>query len=82
MISREVFAGLLENFNIIDNLAQNDSKQEYEKHMQLWVKSFQFEPSWVEIAPHKVIVRYVGIYINTDFSLTFTKISDTRILIK
>ena len=81
-ISRDALICFLENFNVIDNLAQNDSKQEYEKHTQLGVQSFQFEPSWVEIALDKVIVGYVGIYVNTDFSLTFSKIDDTWILVK
>mgnify|MGYP000168732521 CR=1 FL=1 len=44
-ILREDLVCFLKNFNEIDNLAQNDSKQEYEKHAQLGVKSFQFEPS-------------------------------------
>lgn len=81
-ISRNALVCFLENFNVIDNLAQNDSKQEYEKHTQLGVKSFQFEPSWVEISLDKVIVGYVGIYINTDFNLTFSKINDVWTLVK
>lgn len=66
---------ILENFNILDNLVQSDSKQEYEKHLQLSIKNFQFEPSWVELTPDNVTVGYVGIYVNSDFSLTFSKIS-------
>lgn len=82
IISRDAFICFLENFNDIDNLAQNDSKQEYEKHTQLGVQSFQFEPSWVEIGLDQVTVGYVGIYINTDFSLTFSKINDVWTLVK
>ena len=81
-ISRDALVCFLENFNVIDNLAQNDSKQEYEKNTQLGVKSYQFEPAWVEIAPDKVIVGYFGIYINTDFSLTFSKNNETWTLVK
>lgn len=55
-VSRSALICFLEDFNVIDNLAQNDSKQEYEKHPQLGVRSFQFEPSWVRIAPNKAIV--------------------------
>lgn len=72
-ISKEILINILENFNVLDNLAQNDSRQEYEKHTQLGVKNFQFEPSWVKAAPEKVVVGYVGIYVNTDFNLTFVK---------
>lgn len=81
-ISRDALVCFLENFNVIDNIAQNDSKQEYEKHTQFGVKNFQFEPSWAEITLDKVIVGYVGIYINTDFSLTFSKINDVWTLVK
>ncbi|MCI8692907.1 MAG: hypothetical protein HFH91_09250 [Lachnospiraceae bacterium] len=75
-VSKENLIRLLENFNTLDNLAQNDSRQEYEKHPRLGVRSFQFEPSWVEIAPEKIVVGYVGIYVNTDFDMTFVKIDD------
>ena len=55
-ISKEILIYTLENFNLFDNLAQNDNK--------------------------KVVVGYVGIYINTDFDLTFIKNNDELILIK
>lgn len=80
-VSREVLINVLEDFNLIDNLAQNDSKKEYEKHKQLGVKSYQFEPSWVKITAQRVIVGYIGIHINSDFSLTFSKINNEWTLI-
>ena len=46
------------------------------KPPRLGVRSFQFEPSWVEIAPEKIVVGYVGIYVNTDFDMTFVKINE------
>lgn len=82
IISREALIDLLENFNMIDNLAQQDSEREYEKHSQIDVKNFQFEPSWVKITPVNITVGYIGIYINTDFNLTFSKIHDEWILVK
>lgn len=82
IIPRDAFVSFLERFNEIDNLVQNDSKQEYKKHVQFGVQSFQSEPSWVEIAPDKVIVGYVGININTDFSMTFSKINEIWTLVK
>lgn len=81
-ISRENFIDFLENFNILDNLAQNDSRQEYEKHKQLGVENFQFEPSWVKIVSDKVVIGYIGIYVNTDFNLTFSKVDGAWILVK
>ena len=52
------------------------------KGTHLGVKSFQFEPSWVEITPEKVVVGYVGIYINTDFNLAFVEVNGAYTLIK
>ncbi|MDE6712690.1 MAG: hypothetical protein K2K20_03045 [Lachnospiraceae bacterium] len=79
-ISRDMLTELLENFNILDNLAQKDAQQEYKEHEQLGVENFQFEPSWVEITDEKVVICYVGIYVNTDFNLTFFKNSDEWVL--
>lgn len=81
-ISRDSLVDLLENFNVLDNLAQNDSRQEYEKHKQLGVKSFMSEPSWVKITLDLIVVGYVGIHVNTDFDLIFSKINDAWTLIK
>ena len=81
-ISKNALIDLLENFNMIDNLAQQNSRQESEKHTQLDIKNFQFEPSWVEITPDNITVGYVGIYINSDFSLNFSKINDEWVLVK
>ena len=53
-ISKEAFISFLQNFNVIDNLAQKVSEQEYKKNMQLGVKNFQFEPSWVKIYPKRL----------------------------
>lgn len=81
-VPRDVLINLLENFNIIDNLAQVNSKHEYERQTKLNIKYFQFEPSWVEITPTNIIVGYVGIYVNTNFNLTFSKINDKWALVK
>ena len=81
-ISKDELINFLENFNILDNLVQSDSKQEYEKHLQLSIKNFQFEPSWVELTPDNVTIGYVGIYVNSDFSLTFSKISGKWVLME
>lgn len=81
-ISKDSLMGFLKEFHLVDNIAQNDSKQEYEKHIQLGIKNFQFEPSWVEVTTNKVTVGYVGIYVNTDFNLTFSKLDNNWILEK
>lgn len=81
-ISRDELVDFLEDFNILDNLAQADTQQDYIQHKELGIKSFQFEPSWVEIDNGKVTVGYVGIYINTDFNLRFSKVGNEWVLIK
>lgn len=81
-ISKKALIDLLENFNMIDNLAQQDNRQGYEKHTQFDIINFQFEPSWVEITPNNITVGYVGIYINSNFSLTFSKVNDEWALMK
>lgn len=81
-ISKEVLIDLLENFSRIDNLSQNERKQKYEKSTQSDVENFQFEPSWVEISPDSITVGYVGIYINSDYSMTFSKINDEWTLLQ
>ena len=72
-VSKDFLVRFLAEFSLIDNLAQKDSEREFEKQLKYEVKHFQFEPSWVEIAFDKVTVGYVGIYVNTDFSLDFYK---------
>lgn len=44
--------------------------------------NFQFEPSWDKITPDNITVGYVGIYVNADFSLTFSNINDKWVLEK
>lgn len=73
---------LLKNFNIIDNLVQQSNSEEFKKQTQLDIKNFQFEPSWVKITPDNITVGYVGIYVNADFSLTFSNINDKWVLEK
>lgn len=72
-VPRNFLIRVLTEFNLMDNLEQIDSKREYEKQVQQEVKHYQFEPSWVELGFDKVTVGYVGIYVNTDFSLIFAK---------
>ena len=79
-ISKEVFLRLLEDFPLLDTLAQNRFRQDYEAQTRLDVTYFQFEPSWVEITPGHVVVGYVGISVNTDFPLTFSRVDQKWVL--
>ena len=81
-VSKNELIDLLENFNTLDNLAQDDALQDYEHHKQFGVESYQFEPSWVEIAHNKIVIGYVGSYVNTDFELVFSKIDGQWVLMK
>ena len=79
-ISKEVFLRLLEDFPLLDTLAQNRFRLDYEAQTRLDVTYFQFEPSWVEITPGHVVVGYVGISVNTDFPLTFSRVDQKWVL--
>ena len=81
-IPQKALIDLLKNFNIIDNLVQQSNSEEFKKQTQLDIKNFQFEPSWVKITPDNITVGYVGIYVNADFSLTFSNINDKWVLEK
>lgn len=80
-VSREYLIKFLSEFNSLDNLAQKDSEKEYENNSHHTVDNYQFEPSWVKVSLNKVEIGYVGIYVNTDFSLDFEK-TDEWILVK
>lgn len=75
-IDKTEFIHILQNFNELDNLAQLDAKQCYEKS-RYSVENFQFIPSWIEVSPEQVTVGYVGECVNTDFDMTFRKIGGT-----
>lgn len=81
-VSKNELIDLLENFNTLDNLAQDDALQDYVHHKQFGVESYQFEPSWVEIAHNKIVIGYVGSYVNTDFELVFSKINGQWVFMK
>ena len=81
-IPQKALIDLLTNLNIIDNLVQQSNSEEFKKQTQLDIKNFQFEPSWVKITPDNITVGYVGIYVNADFSLTFSNINDKWVLEK
>ena len=81
-IPQKALIDLLKNFNIIDNLVQQSNSEEFKKQTQIDIKNFQFEPSWVKITPDNITVGYVGIYVNADFSLTFSNINDKWVLEK
>ena len=80
-VLRQYLICCLTDFNIIDNLAQMDSKQQYENQVQYDVKNYQFEPSWVEITLEKVTVGYVGIHVNIDFNLNFARENNQWIML-
>lgn len=67
---------ILQHFNELDNLAQLDAKQCYEKS-SYDVQHFQFIPSWIAVSTEQVTVGYVGECVNTDFDMTFQKIDGT-----
>lgn len=79
-VTKEFLICFLTEFNLIDNLAQMNSECEYEKQKKYDVKNYQFMPSWAEIASDKVVVGYVGIYVNADFVLSFSRHNNKWVL--
>ena len=72
-VSKDVLIDILRNFNFLDNLVQDECKDEYEKN-RFDVENYQFEPSWIKVSDNEVVIGYWGIKVNSDFDKTFVKI--------
>ena len=72
-IDKAALIDILQHFNEMDNLAQLDAKQCYEKSIYD-VRDFQFVPYWIKVTKDKVTVDYVGETVNTEFCMTFRNI--------
>lgn len=79
-VTKEFLICFLTEFNLIDNLAQMNIECEYGKQKKYDVKNYQFMPSWAEITTDKAAVGYVGIYVNADFVLSFSRHNNKWVL--
>ena len=72
-VSKDELIEILQNFNDLDNLVQDECKKEYEEN-GLDVENYQFAPSWMKVQNNEVIIGYWGIKVNSDFDKTFVKV--------
>ena len=72
-VSKNMLIDILQNFNMLDNLVQDECKKEYEEN-GLDVENYQFAPSWMKVQNNEVIIGYWGIKVNSDFDKTFVKV--------
>ncbi|MDY4079816.1 MAG: hypothetical protein SOY42_13720 [Clostridium sp.] len=79
-ISKNKLIGILKEFNVLDNLVQDECKNEYEKS-QFNINNYQFAPAWIEVSDNKVVIGYWGLKVNSNFDKVFIKV-DGRWVIK
>lgn len=72
-ISKDILIGILKEFNVLDNLVQDECKNEYEKS-QFNVNNYQFAPAWIEVSDNEVVIGYCGVKVNSNFDKVFIKI--------
>ena len=72
-VSKDMLIDILQNFNMLDNLVQDECKKEYEEK-GLDVENYQFAPSWMKVQNNEVIIGYWGIKVNSDFDKKFVKV--------
>jgi len=79
-ISKNTLIGILREINILDNLVQDECKDEYEKS-QFNVNNYQFAPAWIEVSDNQVVIGYWGVKVNSNFDKVFINV-DGRWVIK
>lgn len=72
-ISKNTLIGILREINILDNLVQDECKDEYEKS-QFNVNNYQFAPAWIEVSDNEVVIGYWGVKVNSTFDKVFIKV--------
>lgn len=72
-ISKDILIGILKEFNVLDNLVQDECKNEYEKS-QFNVNNYQFAPAWIEVSDNQVVIGYWGVKVNSNFDKVFIKV--------
>ncbi len=78
-ISKNTLIGILREINILDNLVQDECKDEYEKS-QFNVNNYQFAPAWIEVSDNEVVIGYWGVKVNSTFDKVFIKVDGKWII--
>ena len=71
-VPKEFLLNVLREFNLLDNLVQDECKKEFEGS-NLRIEDYQFAPSWIKLLNDEVKVEYWGIEVNSSFLKTFVK---------
>ena len=72
-VSKNTLIGILKEINILDNLVQDECKDEYEKS-QFNVNNYQFAPAWIEVLDNQAVIGYWGVKVNSNFDKVFIKV--------
>ena len=72
-ISKDILISILKEFNLLDNLVQDECKDEYEKS-QFNVNNYQFAPAWIEVLDNQAVIGYWGVKVNSNFDKVFIKV--------
>ena len=71
-ISKDILISILKEFNLLDNLVQDECKNEYEQS-NLNIICYQFAPGWIKVSDNEITIGYWGIEVNSNFDKTFIK---------
>ena len=71
-ISKDILIGILKEFNVLDNLVQDECKNEYEEK-DFSIDNYLFAPAWIRVSDNEVVVGYWGIKVNSSFDKVFVK---------
>ena len=71
-VSKDVLISILQEFNILDNLVQDECKNEYEQS-NLNIICYQFATGWIKVSDNEITIGYWGIEVNSNFDKTFIK---------
>ena len=72
-ISKDILISILIELNLLDNLVQDECKNEYEKS-QFNVNNYQFAPAWIEVLDNQAVIGYWGVKVNSNFDKVFIKV--------
>ena len=71
-VPKDILIGILQEFSAMDNLVQDECKNEYEEK-DFNIDNYLFAPAWIRISDNEVVVGYWGIKINSSFDKVFVK---------
>ena len=71
-VPKDILIGILQEFSAMDNLVQDECKNEYEEK-DFSIDNYLFAPAWIRISDNEVVVGYWGIEVNSSFDKVFVK---------